>query len=105
MIDFGKYKVHVDNMFYTGDAVFELEKDGDKYEFELEVFDTDFEIKDIVIFDVIEDGNNITAKAEVPILKGKPIDVNLTFENGKCNGFLKIPFVGKIKIKDAVKID
>ena len=28
----------------------------------------------------------------------------LTFDEDGCNGYLKIPFVGKIKIKDAVKI-
>ena len=59
---------------------------------------------DITITEFEEDEDTLDAKATVAILPGKEIDVHLTFDDDGCNGYLKIPFVGKIKIKDAVKI-
>ena len=103
MIGVGKYKVNIDHMFFQGEAIFEIEYENGKYEFEIEIENADFDF-DIDITEAEEDGNTLYAKATVAILPGKTIDVNLTFEDDKCNGFLKIPFVGKIKIKDAVKI-
>jgi hypothetical protein len=59
---------------------------------------------DFKLSDVKEDGNTLTAKATTSLLPDKEIDVELTFEDDVCNGFLKIPFIGKVKIKNAVKI-
>ncbi len=104
MIGIGKYKVKIDHMFYNGEAIFEIENENGAYKIEIELADDDFEMPDIKLTDVIEDENTLIAKADVSAFPGKPVDVNLTFDGDKCNGFLKIPFVGKIKIKDAVKI-
>ena len=103
MIGVGKYKVNVDHMFFKGEAIFEIEFENDKYEFEIEIENADFDF-DIEIVSFEEDEDTLDAKATVAVLPGKEIDVHLTFEDDKCNGYLKIPFVGKIKIKDAVKI-
>ncbi len=103
MIGIGKYKVSIDHMFFKGDAIFEIEYENGKYEFEIEIDNADFDF-DIDITEAEEDENTLYAKATVAILPGKTIDITLTFEDDKCNGFLKIPFVGKIKIKDAIKI-
>ncbi len=103
MIGIGKYKVNIDHMFYKGEAVFEIEFENGNYKFEIEVDDADFDL-DVTIVDFEEDDDTLDAKATVPILPGKEIDVHLTFEDDMCNGYLKVPFVGKIKIKDAVKI-
>ena len=104
MIGLGKYKAKINNMFFKGDAIFELEPEDGSYEMEIELQGADFDMPDFKLFDAKEDGNTFTAKATTSLLPGKEIDVELTFENDKCNGFLKIPFIGKIKIKDAVKI-
>ena len=103
MIGTGKYKVFVDHMFFKGEAIFEVKKDGDKYEFEIEIDNADFDL-DVTILEAEEFENVFDAKATVEILPGKEIDVHLVYDDDKCNGYLKIPFVGKIKIKDAVKI-
>ncbi|MBO5895654.1 MAG: hypothetical protein J6Q83_00010 [Clostridia bacterium] len=104
MIGLGKYKADINNMFFKGEAIFELKDNNGKYEIEIELEDKDIEMPDINIVDAEEDGNTLTAKATSPEFPGKAVDVSLTFEDEKCNGFLKIPFVGKVKIKDAVKI-
>lgn len=104
MIGLGKYKAKINNMFFKGDAIFELEFEDGKYEMEIELQGADFDMPDFELKNVREDGNTLLANATTSLLPGKEIDVELTFENDKCNGFLKIPFIGKIKIKDAVKI-
>lgn len=103
MFNTGKYKTYVDQMFYKGYAIFEIEGDDNNYELEIELENVDFEM-DVKIVEAEILDNTFIAKATVGILPGKTIDVNLTFEDDKCNGFLKIPFVGKVKIKDAVKL-
>lgn len=104
MIGLGKYKVKIDHMFYNGIAVFEIKNDDGKYEIDIELENDDFKMPDIELKDVIEEVDTIIAKAAIDEFPGKLVDVSLTFNDDKCNGFLKIPFVGKIKIKDAVKI-
>ncbi len=104
MIALGKYKAKINNMFFKGDAIFELEKEGDAYEMEIELQGADFDMPDFKLSNTREEGDTFYANATTSLLPGKEIDVELTFEDGKCNGFLKIPFIGKIKIKDAEKI-
>ncbi len=104
MIGLGKYKADINNMFFKGEAVFELKDNNGKYDIEIELEDKDIDMPEINITDVEEEDNTLTAKASSPMFPGKEVDLCLTFEDGKCNGFLKIPFVGKVKIKDAVKI-
>lgn len=104
MIGLGKYKANINNMFFKGEAIFELLDNDGKYDMTIDLKDADFDMPDFELFGAEEDGDTLTAKATTSLLPGKEIDVSLTFENDKCNGFLKIPFIGKIKIKDAVKL-
>ena len=90
-------------MFFKGEAVFEIDFKNNNYELEIEIDDADFDM-DVTITEFEEDDDTLDAKATVAILPGKEIDVHLTFDDDGCNGYLKIPFVGKIKIKDAVRI-
>ena len=98
-----KYKAKINNMFFKGDAVFGMTCVDGKYGMEIDLegaeFDMPVEITEAEIVD-----NTIIAKATTSLLPEKIIDITLTFEDDTCNGFLKIPFIGKIKIKDAIKI-
>ncbi len=104
MLGIGKWQAEVKNMFFSGKAILEIKDDGGKYGMNLELPDSDLEIPEINIISAEEDGSTLLAKAEVSLLPGKEIDVNITFDGDVCNGFLKVPFVGKIKISNAAKI-
>ena len=98
-----KYKAKINNMFFKGDAVFCVTCNDGKYGMEIDLEGAEFEMPVEIIESEVVD-NTFIAKATTELLEGKAFDINLTFEDDKCNGFLKIPFVGKVKIKDAVKI-
>jgi hypothetical protein len=98
MIGLGKWVCHVDTMFFRGDARLHLFDNNGEYGFELSLPDMD--IPEVVIKDVKEDGNTLTAIANVDLLPGKDIDVTLTFDGDVFEGLLKVPFIGKIKLKD-----
>lgn len=101
-----KYRAKINNMFFKGDAVFGITYDGEKYGMDIDLEGADFEMPVEIIEAQVEyaEENTLFAKATTPILPEKVFDITLTFEDDKCNGFLKIPFVGKIKIKDAVRV-
>ena len=103
MVGLGKWLAHVDTMFFTGDAIITVGNTSGEYSFDLEL-PSDIDIPEFKIYDITEDGNTLNAKASVDILQGKVIELSFTFEGDTANGFIKIPFIGKIKIKDAKKI-
>lgn len=98
-----KYKAKINNMFFKGDAVFGVTCINGKYGMEIDLEDADYDIP-VEITEATEDGEMFIAKATTSLMPDRTVDITLSFENGKCNGFLKIPFIGKVKIKDAVKV-
>lgn len=104
MVGIGKWLAHVDTMFFKGDATITVADNGGEYSFDLEL-PSDVDIPDFKIYDITEDGGNaLNAKASVSLLPNKEIEIHFEFDGDKANGFIKIPFIGKIKVKDAEKI-
>lgn len=98
-----KYKAKINNMFFKGDAVFGITYNDGKYGMDIDLEGAEFDMP-VEITEVIEDSDTFIAKATTSLLPDRIIDMSLTFEDDECNGFLKIPFIGKVKIKDAVKL-
>ena len=55
--------------------------------------------------EVIEEDNTINATVQTSILAGKDINLFAEFDGDTFDGYLKIPFIGKIKFKDGRKIE
>ncbi|MDR3313978.1 MAG: hypothetical protein LBS96_05925 [Oscillospiraceae bacterium] len=102
MIGLGNWKFHVDTMFYKGDAILGVADKGGKYDVTIDLADID--IPEISIYGITEEGDTITGTAATDLLKGKEIPFSITFENGVASGFLKVPFLGKIKLENGQKI-
>ena len=98
-----KYKAKLNNMFFKGDAVFGITLTDGKYGMDIELEGAEFEMP-VNIVEANAEDDVFTAKATTPILPDRDFDILLTFEDDKCNGYLKIPFIGKVKIKDAIKL-
>ncbi len=102
MIGIGKWSCHVDTMFFRGEAFFTIKDNNGVYGWELDVPGVD--VPEIEIKDITEDGNTLTAVANVDLLPGKNIDITATFDGDTVEGLIKIPFIGKIKLKDGKRV-
>ena len=103
MIGLGKWKFFVDTMFYRGDATLIITDNGGTPGIELDLPGMD--VPDFSVSDMAYDGNTVTGNVQTSMLKGKNIPFSCTFEGNTANGFLKIPFIGKVKLSNGTKID
>ena len=104
MIGLGTWKFTVDTPIYKGDALLYIKDDGGNYDVKCELVGMDKAGMDAV--SVCEEGENtLTGIAVTNLLKGKDIPFTITFEGGAANGFLKVPFIGKLKLKDGQKVE
>jgi len=103
MLGLGKWKFNVNTMIYRGEAFLTIgEKDGE-YDIGIELPGQD-NVPDFEIFDMAAEGNTITGSVKTSLLRGKVIPFSATFDGDTASGFLKVPFVGKIDLKDGVKV-
>ncbi len=102
MIGLGTWQGSVDTMFFSGTAEVRVFDDNGKYGFELKV--PNIEIPKIEVKEVVEEGNKINAVATTNLLPGKDINLSLEFNGDTFTGFVKVPLLGKVNIKDGKKI-
>lgn len=102
MIGLGKWGCKVDTMFFEGEVKFEVIDNNGEYDFKLYVNDStpDFEVKSVTE----ENGDTIHGIGTTAFLPGKDIEVILTFEGDSFTGVVKVPFLGKIKLKNGYRI-
>lgn len=103
MIGIGTWKCHVDTMMFEGDIKFRIDDNGGQYEPTI-LMDgpvPEYSIKSITE----ENGDTLHIVGNAEMMKGKDIDIVVTFSGDSCTGFVKIPFLGKIKLKNGVRIE
>ena len=103
MIGLGKWICTVNTMFYSGDVKFEIFDDNGEYGFNLDM--PGMKIPDITVKKVEEDDDTITATVETSLLEGKDITLVVTIDGDTFDGYLKVPFFGKVKLKNGHRID
>lgn len=103
MIGIGNWLAHVDTMFFKGDVTIKITDNNGEYGFDIDL-PSDIDVPEFKIYDITEDGDTLNAKASVEILQGKEIEISFTFDGDTASGFLKAPYIGKIKIKEAKKV-
>jgi len=90
-------------MFFKGEATFKIFDNNGEYGFEMDV-EGGQELPEAENIEVTEDGNTLTVTFQVAQLPGKDLSIYVEFEEDSFFGYMKIPFVGKIKFKDGKRI-
>jgi len=101
MIGLGTWKFFVDTMFYKGEALLTISDDGGAYGVNCELKEMDLGMQIVSIEE--ENGNTLKGTATISLLKGKQVEFSVRFEEA-ANGYLKVPFAGKIMLKNGQKI-
>ena len=102
MLGLGKWACNVNTMFFSGEVKLKVVDNNGEYGFELDLPGVD--VPDIEIKKVEEDDDTINATVATSLLPGKDIELSITFDDDTFDGFIKIPFLGKVKLKDGHKI-
>lgn len=102
MIGLGKWACSVNTMIFSGDVEFEIFDNNGEYGFNLDV--PGMKIPDFKVKEVEEDDDTITATIETSLLEGKDITLVVTIDDDTFDGYLKVPFFGKVKLKNGRKI-
>jgi len=103
MIGLGKWACTVNTMFFSGEVKLKVFDNNGSYGFEIDLPGVD--VPDIEIKEVDEDGDTINAVVGTSLLPGKDINLTVTFDGDDFDGFVKIPFIGKVKFKDGHRIE
>ena len=99
----GKWICSVNTIFFTGDVKFEIFDNDGEYGFRIDI--PDIKAPEIIVKDVEEDDDEITVTAETSHLPGKDVILFLDFDDDTCEGYVKVPLVGKIKLRNGRRID
>ena len=102
MIGIGKWACSVNTMFFSGDVEFDIFDNNGEYGFNIDI--PGVKIPDIRVKEVEEDDDSITATVETSLLEGKDITLFVTIDGDTFDGYLKVPFFGKVKLKNGRKI-
>lgn len=103
MIGLGTWACNVNTMFFSGEAKIKIFDNNGSYGFELNV--PGVTVPDIDVKKIEEDDDTITAVVQTSLLPGKDIELTVTFDEDEFDGFVKIPFLGKVKFKDGHRVD
>ncbi|MBQ2848149.1 MAG: hypothetical protein IJO03_07075 [Clostridia bacterium] len=102
MIGLGKWACNVNTMFFSGEVKLDVFDNNGSYGFNVDI--PGVQIPDITVKSVEEDDDTVNAVVETSLLPGKDIELTVTFDGDEFDGFLKIPFIGKVKFKDGHRI-
>lgn len=103
MIGIGTWKCHVDTMMFAGDIKFRVADNGGQYEPSVLM---DGPVPAYTIKSITEEnGDTLHIVANVEMLKNRDIEITVTFNGDTCTGFVKVPFLGKIKLENGVRIE
>ena len=103
MIGLGNWSVSVDTMMFRGDALVTISDKGGNYDFAVRVSKLE-KMPPFTVDSVTEDGNTLSLLVSTPLLNGKQIAIEMTFEGDTLTGFAKIPLLGKIRFKNGHRV-
>ena len=102
MVGIGTWSCRVDTMFFKGSGEVKVFDDGGKYGFELKI--PGVTIPDMTIKEVAENGNRVHAIVGTSVMPNKDLEIDVTFDGDTFTGFVKVPILGKVILKDGKRV-
>lgn len=103
MIGIGKWTGEIQTSMISGSAIVDIKDNNGEYEFDLTVPSLN-KLPDFRVYDIKEEGNCLMGKAEVDFMGKMNVDVFVEINGDTFTGYIKVPFLGKIEIKNGKKI-
>jgi len=98
MLGLGTWQFFVDTMFYRGNVLLMVKDKDGEYDIGIDIPGVD--IPAFAVISLAAEGDTINGIAQTDLLKGKDIPFSITFDGDTASGFMKIPFMGKLAMKD-----
>ncbi len=102
MLGIGTWECKIDTVFFKGTAQLKVFDNKGEYGFDLTV--PGMEVPDIKVISVEEDDTFLDAVVHTSLTGDKDINVSVEFDGDIVTGFVKVPYLGKIKLKDGHRI-
>ena len=104
MIGLGRWTGTIETSMISGNAVVEITDNNGEYAFSVET-DSIKTIPNFTVYDIVESGNTLSGKADIEIMGKVSVQIFVEFTSDTTfKGYIKVPFFGKIEIKNGKKI-
>ena len=103
MIGLGKWTGEIDTSILSGSATVEIRDNNGEYDFSITVPSLK-KLPNFRVFDIKEECNQLSGKAEIDLMGKMIVDVFVEINEDTFTGYFKVPFIGKIEIKNGKKI-
>lgn len=103
MIGLGKWTGDIETSIISGSAIVEITDNNGEYDFHVTVPSLK-KLPNFKVYDIKEKGNQLSGKAEIDLMGKMAVDVCVEINGDTFTGYIKVPFFGKIEIKNGRKI-
>lgn len=103
MIGLGKWTGDIDAGKMSATAIVDIWDNNGEYAFNISVPSME-KLPDFTVFDVKEDGNRLTGKAKIAVMGSLTVEISAEFHEDTFDAEIKIPFMGKLPIKNGRRI-
>ena len=104
MIGLGKWTGDIETSMLSGSAIVEIKDNNGEYAFSVET-DSLKTIPNFTVYNIIENGNTLSGKADVELMGKITVDIFVEFTSESTfEGYIKVPFFVKFEIKNGKKI-
>lgn len=97
MIGLGTWEAPISTIVFKGTGIMTISETNGEYDFRFEIVGKT--LPEIKVGSVKEEGNTLTATGTCEALNIRDIPVSLTFEGDTFTGLVKVPMIGRVKVK------